>query len=123
MNPAIAFRYEWLHLAFVGRRPIQRRHRHIVQPQIHRELSAVMNDVIHDPCCERQRCAARVKIAFPPASSDHCCMNCSSVAPATRLAHSSNIFVEFVEQLLARLGRLFRLHRFAFRSDVERIPT
>ena len=37
-----------LHTAFVGRRPVHRGHRHIVEPEVDTELCAMMDHVVHD---------------------------------------------------------------------------
>src|SRR5262249_356768 len=37
-----------LHAAFIGRRAVDRRHRHIVEPQVDPKLGAMVDAVVHD---------------------------------------------------------------------------
>ena len=45
--------------AFVRRRTIDRRNRHVVEPEIHAQLTAVMDDVMQDEAAERRNARQR----------------------------------------------------------------
>src|SRR5215470_4738669 len=109
-----------LHRPLIGRRAVDRRNRDVVEPQINSELPAMMNDVVHHKASEHgdlwqshQRDAA---LKQSP-GLEHLLIT----GPGDCGARSGYILVEFTQNLLSRIFRLYSERLAARRLQIQRI--
>src|SRR5262245_3899022 len=115
-------KYEWggLHRPFISRRTVDRRHRDVVEPQINSELSAMMNDVVHDEASKHgdlgQSHERDAALEQSP-GLEQLFITC----PGDCVARGCYILVESSQNLLSRISRLYSERLAARRLQIQRI--